>query len=136
MLSTVVTIALAMLVLGMWIRGIGPILDEAKQVDAAATAPVANTATEASTEAAAVEEAKLDKDHVQGVMLLSFSLVCLLLVVGFASTFREWVRYSARGRMGRLVRSKTEYVDAWKIAGERLHLERKEADGEEETERE
>jgi hypothetical protein len=54
---------------------------------------------------------------VPGVMILSLVLICLLLVVGFAATFREWARFSTRRRVVRGER--TAYVDAWKIAGER-----------------
>ncbi len=63
-------------------------------------------------------------------MLLAFVLICMLLLVGFFATFREWVRYGDRGRIRR--REKTQYVDAWKIAGERLDLpgEKKEGEGE------
>jgi hypothetical protein len=54
---------------------------------------------------------------------LGFLVVCFLLVVGLGATFREWMRYRAgdqRGGGGVRKKVRTRYVDAWKIAGERM----------------
>ncbi len=113
MFSTIVTACLALLGLGMWLWCVAPLV--------AATAAI--EATSAPGHPVPVEsQAHLLKSLVQGVMLLSFLLICLLLIVGFAATFREWARYGTR-RSARRMGSKTAYVDAWKIAGERLKVD-------------
>jgi len=58
----------------------------------------------------------------RGTMLLAFTLVCLLLVIGMAVSLREWLKLRYNARM----RQKTPYVDAWKIAGERMKPPEKE----------
>jgi hypothetical protein len=116
MLVTIVTVALALLALGLWIRGVEPVIKGAEQADEIAKVPVATQPiTRPATQPA--ESTKI-KWVVQLTLLLAFVLICMLLLVGFFATFREWVRYGDRGRIRR--RERTQYVDAWKIAGERL----------------
>ena len=118
MLATIVTVALALLALGMWLRGVEPELQRAMQYDEIAkvhpaTQPITRPAT-------APAESTKARWVVQLTMLLAFVLICMLLLVGFFATFREWVRYGDREKIRR--RQKTQYVDAWKIAGERLDV--------------
>ena len=119
MLSTIVTVALALLALGMWIRVVEPEIRGAAHYDEIAKVPAATHAvTRPGTED--VPESTKARSVVQLTMLLAFVLICMLLLVGFFATFREWVRYGGRERLRR--REKTAYVDAWKIAGERLDV--------------
>ncbi len=65
---------------------------------------------------------------VKGTLVLSFIIICMLLVVGFFfATFREWIRF----RSNEVVRrgKRTPYVDAWKIAAERMKVEGEEREG-------
>jgi hypothetical protein len=118
MLATIVTVALALLALGMWLRGVEPALQQAQKYDEIAkVSPPTQPITRPATEPAESTKARW---VVQLTMLLAFVLICMLLLVGFFATFREWVRYGGRGRIRR--RQKTQYVDAWKIAGERLDV--------------
>jgi hypothetical protein len=129
MLSTIVTVALALLALGMWIRVVEPEIRGAAQYDEVAKVPAATHPVTRPATAEAPESVKA-RSVVQLTMLLSFVLICMLLLVGFFATFREWVRYGGRERQRR--REKTAYVDAWKIAGERLDVAGKEPDEEQE----
>ena len=103
-----------------WARAIGPILATAQ----AATRPAGVVAT-----APAVVDPsrppppdKALRMVIKGTLLLSFSLICLLMLVGFFASFREWVRYTTSDR-GVRGRQKTRYVDAWKLAGERVKMQ-------------
>ena len=113
MFATVVTACVALLGLGMWLWYVAPLVAATAAIEAA-SAPAHPVNVES--------QAHLMKSLVQGVMLLSFLLICLLLIVGFAATFREWARYGSR-QSSRRMGAKTPYVDAWKIAGERLKVE-------------
>lgn len=131
MLFSIVTVVLSLLAVGMWVRTIAPVV---ASVDAVAASeprkPVRVAASGPSTQGEMVADfsKKLHKT-VPGTMMLSFMLICLLLVVGFAATFREWVRFSTKRRVAQ-GRERTEYVDAWKLAGERAQVEEEE-EGEE-----
>ncbi|HVS71493.1 MAG TPA: hypothetical protein VHQ47_09585 [Phycisphaerae bacterium] len=119
MMVSVMTVVLALLAVGMWVRAIAPVVAD---VDAAAASEPHHLARPNDTdpakhgETSAERAAKLHK-VVPSTMLLSFLLICLLLLVGFAATFREWVRFSTRRRVAS--HERTPYVDAWKLAGER-----------------
>ncbi len=118
MLVTIITVALALFALGLWIRGVEPVIKGAEQADEIAkmpapTQPITRPATEPS-------ESTKARWLVQLTLLVSFVLICMLLVIGFFATFREWVRYGDRGSVRR--RERTQYVDVWKIAGERLDV--------------
>lgn len=67
---------------------------------------------------------------VKGTLLLAFVLIVTLLIVGLLGAYREWMRYrdgDGEGGGGRK-RVRTKYVDAWKIAGERLKVKDSEED--------
>jgi hypothetical protein len=120
MFATIVMVAFALLALGMWIRVVDPVLVSAEKADAAATLPATHAANSSATRTAIVPESTKVRWVMQGTLLLAFVLICLLLMVGFGATFREWARFGSR-RTARTPQ-KTAYVDAWKIAGERLQL--------------
>jgi hypothetical protein len=129
MLFSIVTVVLALLAVGMWVRTIAPVVAEVDAV--AASEPrkpvrVGSSGPATRGETVADFSKKLHKT-VPGTMILSFVLICLLLVVGFAATFREWARFSTKRRVER--RERTAYVDAWKLAGERAQAE-EEGEGE------
>jgi hypothetical protein len=131
MLFSIFTVVLALLAVGMWVRTVGPVVAD---VDAVAASeprrPVRPQASGAATQGEMVADfSKNLHKAVPGVMILSLVLICLLLVVGFAATFREWARFTTQRRVGR--RERTAYVDAWKLAGERASAERDEEDPEE-----
>jgi hypothetical protein len=126
MFATIVTVAFALVALGMWIRVVEPVLAAAEKADAVAAVPATRPLPASATRSAEVPESIKVRWVMQGTLLLAFVLICLLLVVGFGATFREWVRYGSR-RASR-ARSKTAYVDAWKIAGERLQVDSPEDD--------
>jgi uncharacterized membrane protein YidH (DUF202 family) len=115
---TIVTVALAFLAVGMWVRAVEPLLVEAQ---AAATQPAgaARTRPAANSPQIAPPPEKGLSMLIRGTLLLSFLLICMLLLVGIFSSFREWVRYQTTASERRK-RSKTKYVDAWKLAGERM----------------
>ena len=91
---TLVTVGLAFLTVGMWMRAVQPMM------------------AEHGTQEMTV--------LVKGTLLLAFVLIGMLLIVGLLGAYREWMRY--RGRKGK----QTKYVDAWKIAGERLKMKESE----------
>jgi len=167
LLWTMMTVALALVAVAMWVRAVEPLLAAANRSAGqnAASRPAEGGAGEgtealrhkgteggkaetqvagtqvagtqvagtqgastqgASSRAVGVPAEKGLQRLVHGTLLLSFVLICMLLVVGLAATFREWVRYrTAEGKRGRKG-SKTVYVDAWKIAGERMRPEGRE----------
>ncbi len=60
--------------------------------------------------------------------MLSFILICMLLMVGFFfATYREWIRFRANEVVRR--GNRTPYVDAWKIAADRMNVEGEEREG-------
>jgi hypothetical protein len=134
MFATIVTVAFALLALGMWISVIEPVLVGAEKADAVSTAPAARSVSPSATSAADVPESVKVRWVMQGTLILAFVLICLLLIVGFGATFREWVRYGSRQSLRRAEKTKTAYVDAWKLAGERMQVEgTADEDGEEES---
>lgn len=116
MFATIVTVALALAAIGLWVRAVQPMLREAAVQSA--TAPATQAATSPAQSLSVL---------VRGTMILSFVLISLLLIVGFVATTREWARLIIAKRVQR----RTKYVDAWKLAGERLDV-KKELDEEEE----
>jgi hypothetical protein len=126
LLWTIMTVALALLAVGMWTRAVGPLMEGA---DAAAVtnggttqpAKIEPSTKPAPTRPAAVGSEQNLRRLVHGTLLLSFVLICMLLIVGLAGSFREWVRFRTMGA-GRIraKADKTKYVDAWKIAGQRM----------------
>jgi hypothetical protein len=122
MFTTIVTVALALLTVGMWIRAVEPML---RAANAAATQPGRQVATTSATRTSSTVTPPPDRELrvvIKGTLLLSFFLICLLLVVGFLASFREWVRVHTMAKGSRKA-ARTRYVDAWKIAGERMNVE-------------
>lgn len=101
LLMTIVTVAVALLAVGMWISAVGPLVEP-------------GAATQAGREAATMPARSL-WELFRGTALLAFVLVAFLLVVGMAASYREWMRVRTARR-----EKKTTYVDAWKVAGERM----------------
>ena len=60
---------------------------------------------------------------VRGVLLLSFLLICLLFLVGFLAMVREWMRDASAPRRRWWRRRPTAYVDAWRLAGQRMKVD-------------
>lgn len=121
---TLITVTLALLAAGMWMRAISPLLVEVNASTQAATRPgttqshVASTPSQTTSPSttAATEPERPDrqfKDLVKAVMFATFLIVVLLFVLCLLATMRVWMRAPARPK-------RTRYVDAWKIAGERL----------------
>jgi hypothetical protein len=121
MIYTLFAVLLALLTVGMWLRAVKPSLNRSQAAEL-----IAPPTGEAWKEIEAAHDAAGLLGHpdralgrlLRGVSLLSLLLICLLFVVGFFATFREWVKVSAISRPARR-RQRTKYVDAWKIAGER-----------------
>ena len=116
MLWTILTVALALIAVGMWIRAVEPQLQIA--VNATQIAP----ATFPTTHPA---DANV-RTVIRLTLMCSFILICLLLVIGGFATFREWLRIQTTRPPKKP--KKTQYVDVWKIAAERLK-EKEDPDG-------
>jgi len=104
LLITLITVALALMAVVLWLGAVGPLV---AQVGAATRpAPGAGMTSPAFSL------------HLlfHSTLLLSFVLICLLLVVGLIATGREWLRRPHVMRP----RYRTGYMDIWKLAGERL----------------
>ena len=110
LLWTMVTLGIALVALAMWLRAVEPLL--------AGTAGLTQTAVSHGSIVMEPPPETTLRRLVQAMLLLSFILICLLLMVGLVATLREWIRY--RSDPLRKKRSGTAYVDAWKIAGQRL----------------
>ena len=129
MFSTIITAGVALLGLAMWLWYIAPLVAATTPAGGTATTQVsAGVAPATGAHAVSDNPDRMLRGLVQGVLLLSFLLLCLLLIVGFAATFREWARYSGRHTVRRGA-AKTAYVDAWKIAGERMKVDDAADDG-------
>jgi hypothetical protein len=118
MLFTLVTTVIALLAAGMWLKAVSPMLRDATDAIQAAQMTATNPATAPRPDTRPESYVNLRK-VIRGTLLLSFLLICFLLVVGLFAASREWVRYSTTRRQFRQ-RPKTQYVDAWKLAGERM----------------
>ena len=126
MFASIITVLLALVAVGMWIHTVAPILAEidVHTSEHAATAPLAPRQPSADRELPAEQQAHAHR-FVQGTLLLAFLLICVLLIVGFAATFREWIRYRTHALSNSVQRAKnrTPYVDAWKMAADRMQME-------------
>ena len=116
---TVVTVLLALLAAGMYARAVVPML------------AVVNASTQPSTQrgnshpgvtfptpSSSQPYARPDREFkalVKLTMIATFLIVCLLFVIGFFTTLRSWMRAPKP--------KPTRYVDAWKLAGERLRVD-------------
>lgn len=117
-----ITVGLALVAVGLWIHAVDPFVLAA---GGAATNPATSSAASTTGGTDAAHSLRL---LVHGTLLLSFVLICGLLVVGFFATLREWVRYRSMRRTRDRER-KTRYVDAWKLAGERMNVTPQEGPG-------
>src|SRR6185295_13830544 len=115
-----VTVTVALLAVGMWVRSVGPMLASVNastqpSIEPGFTHPAA--ATHDATSSEPVPPDKQFKRVVKGTMILAFVLICMLFVVGFFASFREWVK--VRTLAQNKPAKKTPFVDAWKLAGQR-----------------
>ena len=124
LLYTLVTLGLVFLSIGMWVSAVAPMVAEVNASTQPSPEHPAISTRESQTSPAPPD--KQFKRTVKGTMLLAFVLACMLLAVGFFATFREWVRFWMEGPTKA---KRTRYVDAWKIAGERLDAKPPEVPG-------
>ncbi len=103
MFSTIITATVALVALAMWLWYVAPLV-------AATGWGNGSVATTVSANGESPERQL--RGFIEMVMLASFVLICLLLIVGFAATFREWVRYGTRTPGIRGKSKKTPFVDA------------------------
>jgi hypothetical protein len=109
---TLVTVTLALLAAGMWMRSIAPMLAEVNaSTQPTASHPGLTFPTTASTQADRPD--RQFKGLVKATLMATFLIICVLFVIGFFTTLRTWMRSPGKPK-------KTRYVDAWKLAGERL----------------
>ena len=99
------TVALALLAVGLWVREIAPL------VAATPSAQALTTGTRS-----AVDPGQQLRTLVKGTLVLTFMLILILMAVGIFSTWRAWIHRPPAERK----KERTTYVDAWKLAGERL----------------
>jgi len=101
-----VSLGIALLTLTMWVRAVQPLVVEVVADRGGSGGEVAEM-----------------KVLVKGTLVLAFVLIATLLAVGLFGAYRERLRRRSDGKRGR-----TKYVDAWKLAGERLKLKDTEED--------
>jgi hypothetical protein len=109
-------VMLALLAAGMYARAIAPMLAVVNASTQPSTAPGnIHPGVTFPTTSSAQPDRRPDlefKALVRLTMIATFVIICLLFVIGFFTTLRSWMRSSKPKR--------TRYVDAWKLAGERL----------------
>lgn len=103
-LHTIVSVGIMLLAIGLWAGVV------AKMYFKVAAPAVAQLSPSAAQAAASLRQL------FRGTLILSFILVLLVLAVGIAATWRERLRHKAE----RAERKRVPYVDAWKLAGERM----------------
>ena len=114
-LITLVTVTLALLAAALWMRSIAPLLAEVNaSTRPSASHPGLTFPTTSSTRADRPD--RQFKGLIKATMLATFLIICLLFVIGFFTTLRSWMRSPSKHK-------KTRYVDAWKLAGERMKAE-------------
>jgi hypothetical protein len=115
---TIVTVMLALLAAGMYVRAIAPMLAVVNASTQPSTQPgSSHPGVTFPTTSSAEPSARPDREFkalVKLTMIAAFVIVCLLFVIGFFTTLRTWMRTPKPKR--------TRYVDAWKLAGERLKI--------------
>ncbi len=111
----VISIALALLTVSLWLGAIRPLLLNLP-------APVATTQSSTSPAATVDQSATALRSLIRAVLLLSFVLITLLLLVGLIATYRELLRARSLGRRFSSSPAKTPYTDIWKLAGRRAEL--------------
>ncbi|HEY4330773.1 MAG TPA: hypothetical protein VGN88_13615 [Phycisphaerae bacterium] len=121
LLFTILSVALALLAVATWVHEVAPMLAESNASTQPSSPPTASHPAISEKEASSTRPVPAYKQFnrvVKGTMILAFILICMLFVVGFFAMFRSWVRYSLTVADRRA--KKTQYVDAWKLAGERM----------------
>jgi len=120
-LITLVTTTLALLAAGLWMRAISPLLMEVNASTQPSTEPgELHPGMTVPATAAAHQPERPDRQFkalIKAVMIATMLVITLLFVIGLFTTFRAWMRSPTRNK-------KTRYVDAWKIAGERMEADR------------
>ena len=120
LLWMVISIGLALLAVSLWVRAVQPMLEAEPNAGASPTTrQVAGHL--ASTHPADISHRSLQL-LVRGVLLLSFLLLCLLLIVGVVAALRETLRVRAGVQTFSSKKQKTTYTDAWRLAGRRVDL--------------
>jgi hypothetical protein len=122
LIITLVTVTIALIAMGMWARSIGPMLAEVNAATQPSTEPGFSHPAAPVYDPASSRPAPPDKQFkrvIKGTMILAFVLICMLFVVGFFASLREWVRVRTLMLRDKPAK-KTAFVDAWKLAGERL----------------
>jgi hypothetical protein len=114
-LVTIVTVMLALLAGTMWMRSVTPLLKAVNASTQLSTEPgnahpAISFPTASSTQADRAD--RQFKGLVRATMFATILVICVLFVIGFFTTLRSWMRSTKPKR--------TRYVDAWKLAGERL----------------
>ena len=104
LLHMIVAVGIMLLAIGLWAGAVAPLLFKE-------AAPAAADLTGS----AALAAASL-RQLFRGTLILSFILVLLVLVIGMTATWRERLRHKPETAR----RKRVPYVDAWKLAGERL----------------
>lgn len=128
LLWMILSTALALLAVSLWVRAIHPMLSANHEAPVATLTATTQAATQGSSTASMPAAQPLDDPSrslhflVRGVLMLSFLLICLLLIVGIIATFRETLRFRGGGRTFSSRQSKTTYTDAWRLAGRRVDL--------------
>jgi hypothetical protein len=120
---TLVTVTITLLIAGMWVRSITPMLARVNASTQPSTMP--GNSHPGLSAAAATQMDRPDrqfKDLVKAVLIATFVIVGLIFAIGFFATMRAWVRSPGKHK-------KTRYVDAWKLAGERLQPKDEEGEG-------
>jgi hypothetical protein len=134
LIITLATVTIALLAVGMWVRSIGPMLTEVNAATQASTEPgFSHPAAQPfdPTSGKPLPPDRQFKRVVKGTMILAFVLIGMLFVVGFFASLREWVRVRALAL--NKPAAKTPFVDAWKIAGERLQTPAADSDTDTDT---
>jgi hypothetical protein len=124
-LITLVTVTLALLAVGMWMRSIAPMLAVVNASTQPSTRPGDTHPGIAVATTASAEGERPDRQFkalVKAVMFATFLIISILFVIGFFTTLRAWMRAPSKPQ-------KTRYVDAWKLAGERLQPKADEEEG-------
>ena len=117
-LITLVTVSLALLAAGLWMRSISPMIAEVNASTQPSTVPgnmSHSTISRLPSSGCAVRQSLPMSRIGSGlpavwIMIATFLVISILFVIGFFTTLRAWMRPPTKYK-------KTRYVDVWKIAG-------------------
>jgi hypothetical protein len=96
-------LAIGLAAIGLWIQHVTPLV----KATPSAQMPAAGGGTDPGHQLRVL---------VKGTLVLTLTLMTVLLLMGIFVTIRDWLRRPPVQRTG----EKTQYVDAWKLAAERL----------------